>query len=159
MFELFIVYKILKRLTKPFVEWDAYKLGIIDADGNTLKSRNELNTSKERNAWTKLDVLATNLRKILISVPLGRKSIASYAATLYLLREHNELIENELSEDTLRESLNTYMELIEDAPVNSAGSGNVAGIGVGEDGEPGLTLKQMKRYKKKRNILRRKQER
>ena len=26
----------------------------------------------------------------------------------------------------------------EDAPVNSAGGGNIAGIGVGPDGEPGI---------------------
>jgi hypothetical protein len=33
----------------------------------------------------------------------------------------------------------------EDAPINSAGGGNIAGIGVGPDGEPGVN-------KKKRNI-------
>jgi hypothetical protein len=31
----------------------------------------------------------------------------------------------------------------------SAGSGNIAGIGVGPQGEPGLTPAQQKRYKKK----------
>jgi hypothetical protein len=37
----------------------------------------------------------------------------------------------------------------EEAPANSAGSGAIAGLGVGIDGEPGLTLAQQKRYKKK----------
>ena len=30
----------------------------------------------------------------------------------------------------------------EDAPTNSAGAGNVAGIGVGPDGEPGIRRKK-----------------
>lgn len=37
----------------------------------------------------------------------------------------------------------------EDAPANSAGSGNIAGIGVGPDGEPGIPSRSARRYKKK----------
>jgi len=36
----------------------------------------------------------------------------------------------------------------EDAPANAAGGGNVAGIGVGSNGEPGVDMKKRKRYKK-----------
>ncbi len=35
-----------------------------------------------------------------------------------------------------------YMKIKEDAPVNNAGGGEVAGIGVGADGEPGVDLRQ-----------------
>ncbi len=37
----------------------------------------------------------------------------------------------------------------EDAPANSAGGGNIAGIGVGPDGEPGVKPKAANCYKKK----------
>lgn len=37
----------------------------------------------------------------------------------------------------------------EDAPANSAGGGNIAGIGVGPDGEPGVMPKAAQQYKKK----------
>ena len=37
----------------------------------------------------------------------------------------------------------------EDAPANSAGSGAIAGIGVGPDGEPGIPSRSARRYKKK----------
>ena len=37
--------------------------------------------------------------------------------------------------------------LKEEAPTVSAGSGAIAGIGVGPDGEPGITPEQMKKYK------------
>ena len=37
----------------------------------------------------------------------------------------------------------------EEAPANSAGGGNIAGIGVGPDGEPGVMPKAAQQYKKK----------
>lgn len=37
----------------------------------------------------------------------------------------------------------------EDAPANSAGGGNIAGIGVGPDGEPGVMPRAAQQYKKK----------
>ena len=43
----------------------------------------------------------------------------------------------------------TYMKQWEDAAANSAGGGGVAGIGVGPQGEPGLTPDQIKKHKKK----------
>ena len=33
-----------------------------------------------------------------------------------------------------------YQDMWEDAAANSVGGGNIAGLGVGPDGEPGLTL-------------------
>ena len=40
-------------------------------------------------------------------------------------------------------------EMNEEAPANSVGGGKVAGMGVGSQGEPGVTPKAMSRYKKK----------
>jgi hypothetical protein len=37
----------------------------------------------------------------------------------------------------------------EDAPANAAGGGNIAGIGVGPDGEPGVLPRAAQKYKKK----------
>lgn len=42
-----------------------------------------------------------------------------------------------------------YLAAIEEVIANSAGSGNIAGIGVGPQGEPGFTPDQMRKYKKK----------
>lgn len=39
--------------------------------------------------------------------------------------------------------------LKEDAPVNAVGGGNIAGIGVGSKGEPGVKPKAMSKYKRK----------
>lgn len=40
-------------------------------------------------------------------------------------------------------------EMSEEAPTMSVGSGKIAGMGVGPQGEPGVTPKAMKRYKDK----------
>ncbi len=37
----------------------------------------------------------------------------------------------------------------EEAPVNAVGGGNIAGIGVGPKGEPGIKPKAMAKYKRK----------
>ena len=43
--------------------------------------------------------------------------------------------------------------LKEEAPTVSAGTGAVAGIGVGPDGEPGVTPASAKKYKYSNNIM------
>lgn len=49
------------------------------------------------------------------------------------------------------ETASSYMEgeMNEEAPANAVGGGNIAGMGVGPQGEPGVTPKAMKRYKDK----------
>jgi hypothetical protein len=42
---------------------------------------------------------------------------------------------------------NNFEMMLEDAPINSAGSGNIAGIGVGPDGEPGVSKKRQKKIR------------
>ena len=49
---------------------------------------------------------------------------------------------------TIWKIVSPYTGLEEDAPTNAAGSGNVHGIGVGPQGEPGVDPK-----KKKKQIL------
>jgi hypothetical protein len=51
----------------------------------------------------------------------------------------------------------TCKPMQEDAPVNSAGSGAVAGIGVGAQGEPGINLKKKKNIASFISFTRRKQ--
>lgn len=51
--------------------------------------------------------------------------------------------------DLLKRIENLKKQMTEDAPANAAGSGNIAGIGVGPDGEPGITKSAADKYKKK----------
>lgn len=168
---LFLVYQFLKRLAKPFKKWEAYDLGIIDEKGNILKSRKSLTKMREKQAFGVYDLMILNMKKLLAKVPGGSSPIASYAAALYLLKEWNHFTEDsllteEVSDKEVMESVesfkpylsfcldksiipqpeNSVNQIMNEEPTNSAGSGAIAGIGVGPDGEPGLTPAQRIKY-------------
>lgn len=153
--DLFLVYQFIKRLATPFDEWEAYKLGIIDDRGEILLKRRNM-TVKQRNVWGKFDVLVLKLKRLLEKLPGGRSRIASYAAALWLIKESEERDVDMITEEIMEEELNQYINTIsehfefdEEAPVNAVGSGNIAGVGVGPDGEPGFTRPAMNKYKKR----------
>lgn len=153
MIDLFLVYSFIRRLVTPFEKWPAYEYGIIDENGNILRKRKDLKTIKERDAWGKFDVMILKLKKLLAKVPGGQTRLASYAAALWLIKE-NERIEHEgefMTEEQILSEVSECMSLVEETvgPVNSVGSGNIAGAGVGPQGEPGVKPRAMKKYKKK----------
>lgn len=158
--DLFMLYQFIKRLATPFDQWRAYELGIIDEKGNILKNSKDRRTVKERDAFGKFDLLVLKLKKLLEKIPGGQTRIGSYAAALWLIKEHHEKGVETLTE----QSLQHYMIIAEDLDINSkfesylkesmsVGSGMVDGIGYGPKGEPGLTTKQMEKYKKKNREL------
>lgn len=85
-----IAYRILRKLTTPFEETDAFKLGIIDKQGKILRKFSELNSPEERDAYTLLDRLVWRVKRILERVPGENKKIASFAAALALIKENLE---------------------------------------------------------------------
>ena len=86
--DLFVTYRFLKLLVTQFEKQEAYKLGIIDKKGkNLIKSKN-LETEEQRQSYTLLHRLAFNCKKIMSKIPLVRTQIGTYAAALFLLKEH-----------------------------------------------------------------------
>jgi len=82
-----IVFRILKMMTRKWEEMDAYKFGIIDDNGKRIKSKKP-KTSEEKNSFTLLHRLVFNLKRVLELLPFGRTRLASYAASLALLKEN-----------------------------------------------------------------------
>jgi hypothetical protein len=97
--DLYIVYRILRRLTQPFTEWEAYKLGVIDAEGNILKKSNDRLKMDEKESFTKFDLMILKLKKLLATLPMGKTRLASYAAALWFLKEEKRLTEDNLQEE------------------------------------------------------------
>ena len=130
--DLFLIYQFLRRLVTPFEKWDAYKLGMIDKDGKVIVPKDE-RTSEQDRSWGYYDRLTANLKKLLGKIPGGKTRLASFAAALLLLKEGEDLDPDNIG--YLEECLNNYMpeaqSLMEEMPTNAAGSGEVAGIGVG----------------------------
>ena len=91
--DLFVTYRFLKLLTTPFEKQEAYKLGIIDKDGNRIKKEKstlpavELTTVELKNAYTILHKLVFNIKKIFGKVPGLRTKVGTYAAALFLLKD------------------------------------------------------------------------
>lgn len=172
--DLFLVYQFIRRLATPFNKWPAYKEGVIDANGNIIKKKKDRNTTAEKNSFGIYDLMILKLKNLLGKVPGGSSRLASYAAALWLIKEwkhfsEDSLLNESVTEDQIDKSIDIFNErysyyinkgidvkdLITDSklfleePTNNVGSGNIAGLGVGPQGEPGLTPDQMKKYKKK----------
>ena len=82
-----IVFRILKMMTRKWEEMDAFKFGLIDANGKRIKGVKPKG-SEQNNSFTFLHRLVFNLKRVLELLPFGRTRLASYAASLALLKEH-----------------------------------------------------------------------
>lgn len=89
-FELILSYKFIKLMSTPFKKWDAFDLGIIDADGNSLK---EAKTRDEKKSFSLFHILVRNIKRILAKLPGGKSMVGSFLAATYLLKE-NKLIDD-----------------------------------------------------------------
>jgi len=154
-----IAYRVLSMLVKPFEETDAYRLGIIDKDGNNLIKSSKLKTSEQREAYTYLHRLVFNLKKILNRLPGGDTKTKNLVAALWLVKEaytHKETITEEQLQHLL-EQLNSITLVEEELEVrrflNEDGIANVTGPGVSTD-KPVVRKKDIDKYK----ILRRSKE-
>ena len=159
--DLYIVYQFLKKLSTPFEDWKAYDLGVINKKGKVLIPRDKL--SKEQAPyWTYFDLLVANVKKLISAIPAGNQKLANMVMALYLTKEYKDQ-KAIVSEPGLAKTkgqvigyarMKEHDELadlfdkvnIEEEAVNSASGGNIAGIGVGPQGEPGIKLVQLKRY-------------
>jgi len=83
--DLFVTYRFIRLLTTPFEKTDAFKMGIIDKDGN--RTDKKLYKIDERNAYTVLHKLVFNIKKLFGKVPGLRTKVGTYAAALFLLKD------------------------------------------------------------------------
>ena len=162
--DLFLVYSFIKRLVKPFEKWEAYKLGIIDDKGNILIRRRDFTKGEQSKSFGVFDQMILNLKKLLSKLPGGQTRLGSYAAALWLIKESENyknkngvLMEDvDLRDDYIEEStlrfVEEYADMLSEAEkkeMTGVGSGAIAGLGVGPQGEPGVSKAAQKKYKKK----------
>ena len=178
--DLFLVYQFIRRLATPFTKWNAFTLGVIDKDGKVLIKKKDRD-DKQKKAWGIFDIMVANLKKILAKVPGGSSTIASYAAALYLIKEWNHfsedsLLTEDITEEQLEESLSIFNDRyvnyiliaenvnskidikpeLEEEPLNSVGSGNIAGMDAGhmsKAGQKKWTSSNKSKKKRLRDIM------
>lgn len=97
--DLVYTIRFLKLLVTPFDKTDAFKAGIIDADGKRNKDFNTNSMDDReayRNYYTSFHRLVFNLKRIMAKVPGGQSVIARYGAALALIKEHGNLSDKNL---------------------------------------------------------------
>ena len=130
MIDNLIAFRILYMLVTSFDKTDAFKLGIIDSDGNPLKKIKNFKTQDEKDAYDMLDRLVFSLKRLLSKVPGGSSKLASLAAAYWLVKESYET-----QEVVTQEQLNSLVDLIESNQIVLKEQSDIQGyLSLTEDG-------------------------
>lgn len=132
--------RIITLLTTPWEKQTAFKLGIIDKDGNVLRKYKDLRSSEEKDAYTYLHRMVFNMKRMLQTVPGGKSWVAAATASFLLLRENLEELGLEEADWNLIEE--AIFNLGEETPAN------VSGSEVSTDVEKSISKKPLKRKPK-----------
>ena len=84
--DLAFTFRFIRMLVMDWKSWDAYKLGIIDGEGNRVKDV-PLDTDEKKSAYTPFIRLAANTKRLLSKIPGGGSKLGSFAAALFLIKE------------------------------------------------------------------------
>jgi len=94
--DTYYAYRFVKILSTDWKELDAYEFGIVDENGKVLRKARTLRTSEEKSAYTIFHRLVFGIKRILQKLPGGRSVAASYAAALFLIKEHTGMSDEQL---------------------------------------------------------------
>ena len=111
--DLVYTFRFLKLLTTAFEDTNAYKLEIIDNEGKRIKTT-RMDTPEKKSAYTAFHRLVFNVKKLMSKAPGGSSKLASYAAALFLIKEHYGVTEKNL-EKILKENGIETLDLIEES--------------------------------------------
>ena len=91
--DFFYALRFLRLLTTKWEKTEAFRLGIIDKNGKKLKKPE---TAEEKSAYNLFHKLVYNIKRLINKIPLGKSTIASYAAALFLIKEHTGISDKKL---------------------------------------------------------------
>lgn len=155
-----IALRILKMLVTPITDTEAFKLGIVDAEGRNLRKASTLKTTAEKDAYSYLTRLVFNMKRIINRFG-GESKLKSLAVALWLIREQYEsnnrstaLLEDKFA--SLMKMMDNRVSLVEEEIIVSkfldeegegaggAPTNNTSGASVSE---PKIYPKDVKKYK------------
>ena len=169
--DAFVTYRILRLLATPIEQSDAYKMGIIDANGKKIKNPT---TPAEKDAYSLLQRFVFKVQRALVKSPdRNAKRLLTFAAALSILKDHKEQDLDSLDVEPLLEMYSAFEDVEQQAKLlehnvisfstflseegvvaNAVGGGGIDGIGVGPKGEPGrdpVMMPMVRRKKKKKD--------
>jgi hypothetical protein len=107
-----IVLILTKRLLKPIKKWDAYKMGLIDEKGNSIKKPE---TPAEKNALTILDKLILKIKGLM--TPRNLMALAAFLVLkedTQLTTDENLIVEKVKKERKAKDVYNSFRDEIEE---------------------------------------------
>lgn len=113
-----VLYMIMRRLTMPWKQWEAYKLGIIDETGKKIKNPV---TSRERESWNYFERFMANLKKLMVKF-VGRSQLASIITTAFMLKDSLAPVAGHKLNEDLTEGLDGSVQLAIKKFCNDLGS-------------------------------------
>lgn len=93
--DLAYAVRFLRLLVTPWEKTEAFKTGVVDKNGKKLKKPD---TPEAKSAYTLFHKLVFNVKRLLNKAPGGKSKLASYAAALFLIREHTNMSEDKIKE-------------------------------------------------------------
>lgn len=129
--------RIIKYLTQTWEETDAFKLGLIDKEGNKIRAATNI---AEKSAYSPFVRLMFNLKRMTSSIPGGTTKVGGLAAAYLLMKE--EVINSRHSIEVFDTIFDKY--LLEDTVVNTT-SGATAPSKGGYDLPLGKMIKRNKK--------------
>ena len=85
MMDLYFVYKFAKFIAMPWEDWPAFKLGIIDENGDVIKRQRK--TTEEKQNYTLFHRLLRKLKQLLEKVPGMKGKLGKAVAAYFLFKE------------------------------------------------------------------------
>lgn len=114
--------RFLRLLTTKWENTGAFKAGIVDKNGKVIKKPE---TADEKASYTLFHRLVFNIKRLINKVPLvGKSTLASYAAALYLIKEHCNISELKAI-NALEEVLDTKFDFTILSEWNLDGAGDI----------------------------------
>lgn len=155
-----IAARLLYMLVTPFEKTDAFKLGIVDANGKVLRPASTLKTDNEKDAYNYLTRLVFNVKRLINKLPGGENNLKNLTAAYFMVKEKYEGRSSYINErqfNALVDRLDRVTLVEEQLAVEQAlalqeeGEGgapaNVTGAGVSTD-KPVVKKKDIKKYQK-----------
>jgi hypothetical protein len=93
--DLQLAIRVIKVLLTPFTELDAFKLGIIDKDGNQIKPSRELKTIEEKKAFSPFMKILIRIKQLFEKYNINRaqaQPFVTMAGALKYIRENETFV-------------------------------------------------------------------
>jgi len=88
--DIAFTFRFMRMLVLDWKDWDAFKLGIIDAEGKRNR-KVEINSSEKKSAYTPFIRLAANVKRLVSKIPGGGSKLGSFVSALFLIKEKHGL--------------------------------------------------------------------